>query len=330
MNNLALVKWDDARRAVAEAKNVDELKNVRDKAEVMRAYAKQVAESLEVQNDICEIKLRAERRMGEMIKADPNIKAGRKLKSLHDERIKLKDFGVSEIQSHRYQQIAGLSSDVFENTIQSIKQDEKELTEAFLLNIAKKINRAEEIQALRDNIANNKVVLPEGKFEIIVIDPPWAYGENYDPKGNRASCPYPSMSFEELEELQIPSTDDSILFLWTTHRFIWDAKKLLEKWGFNYKAILVWNKKSMGLGVWLRMQCEFCLIGIKGKPVWTLSDERDIIEELKTSHSRKPDGFYGLVNGLCIGRKLDFFARKKREGWSVFGTLEKNKGGLIK
>ena len=63
-----LVKWNNAKRAIMEAKSIDEVKAIRDKAEALRAYAKQAGESLTAQNDLCEIKLRAERRAGEMLK----------------------------------------------------------------------------------------------------------------------------------------------------------------------------------------------------------------------------------------------------------------------
>ena len=44
---------------------------------------------------------------------------------------------------------------------------------------------------------------------------------------------------------------------------IWEAKKILEYWGFDYKGMVIWNKEKMGIGTWIRFQCEFCLLGIK-------------------------------------------------------------------
>ena len=110
-----------------------------------------------------------------------------------------------------------------------------------------------------------------------------------------------------------------ILWLWTTHSQIWSAKEIMKGWGFDYKCILVWNKEAMGIGKWLRKQCEFCLLGIKGKPVWTATNVRDILSEKRTTHSTKPESFYKMVDEICVGRKLDYFARKKRKGWDAYG-----------
>ena len=128
------------------------------------------------------------------------------------------------------------------------------------------------------------------------------------------------MSQDKLLELNPPFSADSICFLWTTHQFIWEAKELLDHWGFDYKATLVWNKNKMGMGSWFRMQCEFCLFGIKGKPSFSNTKWRDIIEEPRREHSRKPDSFYEMVEDTTIGRRLDYFSRESRTGWEQFGN----------
>jgi len=63
-----LVHYDAARKALALASSIDEVKQIRDQAEVMRQYIRQQKGSFEVQNQAAEIKLRAERRAGEMLK----------------------------------------------------------------------------------------------------------------------------------------------------------------------------------------------------------------------------------------------------------------------
>jgi len=165
---------------------------------------------------------------------------------------------------------------------------------------------------------------PEGKFDVIVIDPPWPYGTEYDSETRRVASPYPELSFEELAKIILPSADDCVLWLWTTHKFIWDAKKLIDIWDFEYKLILTWDKQNLGMGSWLRCQVEFCLLGIKGKPEWNLINERDFISEARREHSRKPDGFYNMIRKLTPGRILDYFSREERDGIDSYGN-ETNK-----
>jgi N6-adenosine-specific RNA methylase IME4 len=201
---------------------------------------------------------------------------------------------------------------------EKVKSGQKTLTEV------KKEQKIEErkayIEQQKKDIETGVAKLPEGVFEVIAIDPPWNYGREYDPESSRVANPYPEMTQTQLLEINIPSAKDSVLFLWTTHAFIFDAKELLDKWGFTYKACLVWDKQKIGMGAWFRMQCEFCLVGIKGKPIWNNTVWRDIIDEPRREHSRKPDIFYKMVDEITVGRKLEYFSRDKRNGWEVFGN----------
>jgi len=184
----------------------------------------------------------------------------------------------------------------------------------------KKAERAKAIEAQREDIATGKVQLPAGVFEVVVMDPPWAYGREYDPDGSRVANPYPEMSQQELLAMEPPFASDCVLFLWTTHQFFWDAGELMRHWGFTYKATLVWDKEKIGMGAWLRMQCEFCLVGIRGKPTWNNTKHRDILREARREHSRKPESFYEMVQDITVGRRLDFFSRQQRPGWETFGN----------
>jgi N6-adenosine-specific RNA methylase IME4 len=180
--------------------------------------------------------------------------------------------------------------------------------------------RTEYIEQQKKEIAENKLPPLTGLYDIISVDPPWNYGREYHPENSRIANPYPEMSIDEIKAIKLPFSDNSIIFLWTTHKFLPDSFDILKHWGFEYKATLVWNKEKIGMGSWFRMQCEFCLFAIKGNPFWNNTTERDIIIESRREHSRKPDSFFDMIDKICIGRKLEYFSREKRNGWDIFGN----------
>tara|TARA_B100000459_G_C8569523_1_gene197934 strand:- start:600 stop:1187 length:588 start_codon:yes stop_codon:yes gene_type:complete len=189
-----------------------------------------------------------------------------------------------------------------------------------MLKVAKKIKRDNDLQKQKEDIDKLDYTNLLDEYDVLVVDPPWEYNRTYDPDGSRIANPYPSMSLDEIKDINLPSSENSVLWLWSTHAYLYEAKDILEHWGFEYKATLVWNKDKMGMGNWLRMQCEFCLLGIKGKPIYNNTKYRDIITEKGREHSRKPDCFYDMVNDICLGSKLDYFSREQRSGWYNYGN----------
>jgi hypothetical protein len=65
---IALVRYDEACRAVADAKTVDDVREISAQADAVRAYAKQ-AKNKQLEIDAAEIRIRAERRLGELMAA---------------------------------------------------------------------------------------------------------------------------------------------------------------------------------------------------------------------------------------------------------------------
>ena len=128
------------------------------------------------------------------------------------------------------------------------------------------------------------------------------------------------MSLDKIKEIQLPAADDCVLWLWTTHKFMRYSFDILDTWGFRDVSILTWEKDRMGLGQWLRSKTEFCIMAVKGKPIIDLTSQTTIIHGKLREHSRKPDEFFDMVDSLCVGKKLDYFSREPREGWSQFGN----------
>lgn len=101
------------------------------------------------------------------------------------------------------------------------------------------------------------------KYKIIYADPPWRY--NSATPNRKIENKYPTMSDEEIYSLNIPCEKDAVLFLWATTGKLVEGIKTIERWGFEYKSSLIWDKMILGMGYWFRGQHEFLLVGTKGK-----------------------------------------------------------------
>ena len=200
---------------------------------------------------------------------------------------------------------------------------DKTLTQSELIAAAKAWLREQEIEQQAERIAAGVVVDADGPFDVIEIDPPWPYGTRYDPDGRRGAPPYPEMTLDEIAALPVAerAADDCILWLWTTHKFMRHSFPLLDRWGFEDKQIVTWVKDRMGLGSWLRSQSEFCIMAVRGNPQVLLTNQTTVIHGDLREHSRKPDEFFSMVEGLCLGlRRYQWFAREAREGWASGGN----------
>lgn len=132
-NSTTLARISEAMTALAAAKTLDDVLQIRDQAEALRVYIKAASDSLEAANAAAEIKLRAERRAGEML-AGVTGGSGRKEKS-HDATF-LSDLGVSRDQSSRWQRQARVAADDFEAYLRDCQKQSREVTQAGLLKLA--------------------------------------------------------------------------------------------------------------------------------------------------------------------------------------------------
>lgn len=174
----ALIRYEAARTALAEAHRVDEVKDIRDKAEAMAAYARQAKDSELIQY-ATEIKVRAERRCGELLRVTAE-RGERATKNgnvnPHTAKVSndatpcpptLSDMGLTRDESSRYQQLAAMPAEHFETAVATAKATAGEVTTAFMLREAKraappkKLSNAakERLQELEEARARNVSLL---------------------------------------------------------------------------------------------------------------------------------------------------------------------------
>ena len=132
-----IVLLEQAAAFLAECQDLDELRSLRDKAEAIRLYQKKIGDSQRSQNAAAAIKVRAERRMGELLAkrtpAPRGVKGrGKSKRKLTDTMSvnspSLKDLEVSEQESSRCQAIAAIPAEEFEEAVNGAVEGNKELT----------------------------------------------------------------------------------------------------------------------------------------------------------------------------------------------------------
>jgi len=251
---------------------------------------------------------------GEKQKTTTNTK--RKKYQIHE--IIAKASGVSPRTVSNALWLEQISPDLFDQVANGITTITKARAQ---IKIKEKERLIEEIQKSKNEFPKN------GPFDVLVVDPPWRYETRKDDPSHQGFAPYPDMALEDILSLPIQklSSQDSILWLWTTNAFVRQALQCIENWGFQEKTILTWVKTKPGTGNWLRGQTEHAILATRGNPKVLVTFESTVLYGSSREHSRKPESFYQLVDSICPGsNKLDLFARSKRNGWTSWG-IEINK-----
>jgi N6-adenosine-specific RNA methylase IME4 len=309
-----------------EAKTLTEVLAIHSMAKTAQHYFEYVVHAEGAAQHASEVRLRAERRAGEMLieMAEKGERPLGRKKESHD--VTLSALDVTRMQSSRWQQIAAVPEELFEAYIAERRETEsrKLIDQAGLLAIAK----AQQKAAVAELIRNEPEPLPDGPYRVIVADPPWRYEKRSGDETHRSRVPYPDMSIEEIRDLPVGSraADDSILWLWTTNAFMRDSFTVLDAWGFESRTILTWVKNQIGTGDWLRGKTEHCLLAVRGRPVVTLTNQTTALIADRGAHSAKPPEFYAMVEGLCPGSRLAIFERVERPGWRCWGAEMPDEG----
>lgn len=140
MEHQSIVKLDQASRMLAEIHSVDDARGIVDLAEAARVYARQVGLGLEAQNHAAEVKLRAQRRGGEILQQmekNGGAKVPRATSSQAASALpKIEDLGITYSDSSRWQNIAKMPAEKFEEFITETKESGGEITTAAALKIA--------------------------------------------------------------------------------------------------------------------------------------------------------------------------------------------------
>jgi len=187
--------------------------------------------------------------------------------------------------------------------------------------VMRELNRAERHEAMAP--APDLAALGK-RYSVIYADPPWRYDHPIS-DSRRIENQYPTMTEEELSALDVQSlsSDDAVLFLWSTSPKLREAIALIEAWGFRYRTCCVWDKERLGMGHMVRQRHELLLVATKGSPPMPAPADRpaSVLREPRGRHSQKPETMRTIIERMYpkAGR-LELFARSRHEGWDAWGN----------
>lgn len=327
MSENALAKLDAANRALAEAKNLDDVRHIRDVALAAQTYARAAHLGLEAQNHAAEIKLRAERKAGEMLavlerEQTSGLLVGSRRPSLVNGASEyttiLQATNITRQDANRWQQIASLPESTFEQHLEDVKADGRELTTGGVIRL---------FLYTRRPVQSGTPSFPAARYRVVYADPPWTYSNNgvigSDNYGH-AGRHYPAMSTADLCALDVAGLceDDAVLFLWVTAPLLPDGLRVVDAWGFEYKTCYVWDKVRHNYGHYSSVRHELLLVCVRGSCLPDASVLIDSVQVFERSgHSVKPEGFRRIIETLYThGKRIELFARARVPGWDSWGN----------
>lgn len=183
--------------------------------------------------------------------------------------------------------------------------------------------------------------LPENSYSIIYADPPWDYGgkmqfdksskssEKMDFSKNifisSANFKYPTVKLSVLKKIPVAeiADEDCLLFMWVTNPHLEQGIELGKAWGFDYRTVaFVWDKMVHNPGQYTMSYCELCLVFKKGRIPRPRGARniKQLVRVPRREHSEKPvEVQKGIEEMFPTQKKIELFARKKSDGWDVWG-----------
>jgi N6-adenosine-specific RNA methylase IME4 len=354
-----LTKYDAACRALAEAVAVDEVMAIRDEAAKLAACAR-VANNHQAEADAVAIRMRATRRLGQLMQAQKET-VGLATGGEHGGRRRIDGSradpsiirptlamqGIDKHLAHQARVLSAPSDEDFEKTV----ADAHDKVARAVRNAVREIEIDAEREAYRTRtnkggtVADLEALAASGfRAGAICPDFPWPF-DAWSKKGKQRSAErhYETWPLDRIiafapliGHLAAPNC---ALFLWIVWAQLAATLEVIEACGFEYKTCgFVWVKTTKnasgielddlddyedlrrGTAYHTRPGTEVCLLATRGKLLRLSKDVRQVILAPLGEHSEKPDEVYRRIERLYPGPYLELFARKPRDGWTTWGN----------
>ena len=285
----------------------------------MQVYAKRAKLGMVAQNRCAEIRLRAERKLGELLTTTPRLHGRPKSVPQENTLPRLSDLGVPDRKlSYRAQRLAAIPAKDFDWYLRTAAAQEWEITTRLLLHHSERRQAtAKNQQRIVGGRINDLIEFAAAgnRMGSIVVDPPWSI--------LGSPLPYEAIEWDELRDLPIPelAAERCHLHLWTLpNPYHFAPYEIIRHWGFRVVSEFVWCKTQLGKGHYWRMSHEILLTAVRSEDD-RFDDQslRSWIEAPRGRHSEKPDVVREMIERASPGPRLELFARKVTPGWYTWG-----------
>lgn len=297
-----LVALAEGKRWLAQARDLLEVKDFCDKAAAVEHYLKQRDDAGEAAIDAAELRLRAERRLGELLAETVDHKGGRPAKNPITV-IGLIPDGINQNQSTRYQQAAKVPEEQFEAHIEEARaegnhdkltsvavrrlaseakktkqRDTRKSTRLEKLNAAPNTNGSIEQaerpwQVIHGDCVKVLPVLPASSVRLVFADPPYNQGVDYGDGTKADRLPddeHERWALSWLESCRHVLSPDGSLWVLISDEYAAEYVVWLKRLGFTLRNWVIWSE-SFGV------QCEGKFARLKRHLLYFTVSSRDFV-----------------------------------------------------
>ena len=279
-----LVLLSDAQRALTQARSVDEVCHLRDRAAAVRAYARKAKLGQDILFDAATIKLRAERRLGEILqqtelaKGSPGNQHTQALATSSDNSlpVTLKELGLTKSESSRSQRIAELPEEAFEQYLaESIAAKREPTMTAILKLIGKKGSPSQ--SSAKSHTSGSPVSASEASSR--------RYATGLMNLNGLLSSEYRDLGSLLRESASSLFLESAQLHVWCLPEQLLDALDLVEAWDFAYaSAIPVATDDADGSNFW-PVTHGLLVLGTRGTTVFSGISRSKVLDKASPANA---------------------------------------------
>lgn len=312
-----------ASRALCEARTVDEVKDIRDKAEAVKAYARKAKLGQSILIEASMIKVSAERKLGSILSetdratAAPGNQFTGKQQPAPESPPTLESLGITKSDSSRLQQIASLPEQLFQGYLAETAEAKREPTTAGLLRLVKQQSKGSHSRpkqpaaptlpnaAPAKAVADLNVLLGSGeRYSSILADP--------------LEITRDLLTFETLCALPVEALvhEQAHLHFWTNPEKLLDALDVMEAWGFEYRHCVACVGYQCDRSHYWHTAHRLMLLGVRGNLPFRDVSKRSWCQFKRNGSNDSETVVRRLVEAVSPAPYLRLFAKEPVAGWT--------------